>query len=32
MADIMDIYNPACKYWSLGRPEDVPLQRPRDFP
>ena len=24
--------NPAGKYWSPGRPEDVPLQRPQDVP
>ena len=24
--------NPAGKYWSPGRPEDVPLQRPEDVP
>ena len=24
--------NPASKYWSPGRPEDVPLQRPQDVP
>ena len=23
---------PASKYWSLGRSEDVPLQRPQDVP
>ena len=23
---------PAGKYWSPGRPEDVPLQRPEDVP
>ena len=23
---------PAGKYWSLGRPEDVPLQRPQGVP
>ena len=25
-------FNPAGKYWSPGRPEDVPLQRPKDIP
>ena len=24
--------NPAGRYWSPGRPEDVPLQRPQDVP
>ena len=24
--------DPAGKYWSPGRPEDVPLQRPQDVP
>ena len=24
--------SPAGKYWSPGRPEDVPLQRPQDVP
>ena len=25
-------HNPDGKYWSPGRPEDVPLQRPQDVP
>ena len=31
VADNVTIYT-AGKYWSPGRPEDVPLQRPQDVP
>ena len=31
-SDFLDAINPAGKYWSPGRPEDVPLQRPQDVP